>query len=54
MFVAPQGSGTRHKRLCCSRLSILVSGLPLLKERGKPESAPALPVEPCLLWRWAG
>ncbi|XP_053842660.1 uncharacterized protein LOC128812344 isoform X2 [Vidua macroura] len=39
MFVAPQGSGTRHKRLRCSRLCILVSGLPFLQE-------PALPPAP--------
>lgn len=44
MFVAPQGSGTRHKRLLCCRLCILVSGLPFLEERGKPEPAPSLPV----------
>lgn len=40
----PQGSGTQHKSLRCSRLCILFSCLPFLEERGKPESAPSLSV----------
>lgn len=40
----PQGSGTQHKSLRCSRLCILLSCLPFLEERGKPESAPSLSV----------